>query len=331
MYLKNIFIFFLFAVILGGAFAGVNYFVDANCYYRCDDFYQDKRTINPYYQLVQWIDRDPSQDVLIIGSSRAGTTSSTYVARKTGLKVLNVSAPAADLALREGYLERVLSRSDRVPQRVIWYSDFLELSISSSEPKVAAVDAFRNKFNIKNDDAEIFKIQKLIDRLSFETSIGILLGHSKLSLEAKVDDVDLEKCLSKDFSGLVTQDRLKAELGLMYSSYTSSVFKGAMISSLQRKFEHVLKKLIDMNVHVDVVITPYHPAFKRRLKEENPQLYEEHKEWVKYLQGFANGGQVRVYDYYTEGFPNDDEGPLLWDDGVHFNCFAAIQIINKIF
>lgn len=331
MFSKNIFLFLVFSLILAGSMAVVNYFIDASCYYHCADFDLQKRTINPYYQIVQMIDMAPGQDIVIVGSSRARTTSSKYIAQKTGLRVLNISAPAADLALRQGYLERVLSTSDRVPQRVVWYADFIELSVVSSEPKVIAVDAFKNKMGIYSDDTKIFKLQKLIDRLSFEASLKIFFRDPSVGYGYREDEVDLDKCLAKDFSGLVTPSRFEAELGLMYANYLSSVFKDGMTQDLQLKFEKNIKDLVNSGIQVDIVITPYHPAFKRRLQKEHPEIYEYHLEWVKYLKGFSEGEMVKVHDYFTNGFKNDEGGPLLWDDGVHFNCLAAIRIVNEIF
>ena len=328
--LKYIFVFGALSIFLLAGIAAFNYVVDPLCFYHCHEIELGRPTQNLYYQAAQTAKAHPDAEALILGSSRGETTPPQWVAEATGLKAINLSQGGADLLLKL-VLAKVAIQSAPGVKKIIWMSDFFELIRQTTDIKVRNTLAFK-KFLPESEKqvdlvSKMHSYQRLIDHNNFEASIAALGGEKRDSKSLGTgSEIDYQECLSPSFKGSTNPDLLPKEVLLLFENYRSSVFKNPQDEAYWKIFEEQMTDWSKEGIEVVFVFTPYHPEFLRKLKTDLPDVYEAHQNWIKKVNALSLKGLL-VLNYF-EGIPGDDGSPTYWNDGVHFSCRGAIEMLK---
>lgn len=305
---------------------GFNYFIDAPCYYNCSEITPDRYSTNSYYRMAQNIKKNPEAEIVLVGSSRGGTTSPVWMSEVTGKKVLNLSAAGAAIFARSVFLE--IAAQEMNLKKVYWLADFFELSGGLGDEKIVKSQALYKYIDPNSKPAfHLSDLQTLIDRSTLEASFHALGSPSKAPVQDG-SDVDYKNCSRADYEGGVSALQLEREVDLLYESYTRRVFPQTQGPEARELLLKTLKHLQEKNIEVVIVIPPYHPEFRRRLKEQQPEVYAKHLAWIQSLKDLENP-LLKVVNHF-EGFPGETSTPKHWDDGVHFNCHSAIQMLAPL-
>jgi hypothetical protein len=94
-------------------------------------------------------------------------------------------------------------------------------------------------------------------------------------------------------------------------------------------FSQVLSRLKNDGIKVYVVIPSYHPQFTQRLKVDYPERYQQHFEWKKLLFAMSSDS-VTVLDFF-ENENTTKISNLYWNDGDHFTCRSAVEMLTPTF
>lgn len=335
---KGIFLFFTTIAIIGLFVSSLNYYVDPNCEYRCKEINLNRVSLNPYYQMAQKITAMQSAEIIeqvVVGSSRAQTTSPLWLEKITGLNTLNLAIAAADLNSNLVFVK--MANSQKTLKQIIWFADYFELIGSRTNQRLQKMPALSKWVADANLPSQsiLQKIRSpfgIFDHKVLEASIGILAGKHRVVLNKGAgSDIDYQKCVSDDFKGTRSFERMKNEVDVIYLNYTSRVLPPLQSEDLWSKFVGEVKQLSSEGIKVYIIINPYHPEFYRRLKIEYPEIFKRHADWANRLMKLSEvGTNIVVANYYSQGIPGDDAGPQLWDDGSHFNCLGSIRMLEPL-
>ncbi|KYG64757.1 hypothetical protein AZI86_11155 [Bdellovibrio bacteriovorus] len=310
--------------------AGVNYVVDPQCYYQCPQLDVNKRTLNSYYQVAQRILAHPDAEVIILGSSRGQTTPPLWVQEVSGLKTLNLSAAGAEATTKLAFLK--IAEENIKLRKVIWLADYFELVGETRDAKIKNTPAL--KHFLKADDSfsvsdKLLALQGLLDHNNLEASLHFLKNRNQTEItQGSGAEIDYRLCQSSDYQGNETAESLKKEVNLLYQSYVHGVISPEQSRQAWTKFSDVMNALVAKGIEVQVVIIPYHPDFLARLKLEQPDIYQRHLNWIEQLKTLNKPG-LSVADNFN-GIAGADATHVNWNDGVHFNCRAAMLMLRPL-
>ncbi|MNK22765.1 hypothetical protein D3C87_410460 [compost metagenome] len=324
--LKAIYILSAFIVILLVAVMAFNYTVDPQCYYNCSEVIPERYSTNTYYHVAQSLIANPDTEIVVVGSSRAGTTSPLWIQEVTGQKALNISAAGAEVFSRAVFLELALQKTK--VKKVIWYADYFELIGGLVDKKITKSPALRKYANIDAEKWGWSDLQTLIDRNTLEASFHAVKSSNDDGLKLSGANIDYRKCAQEDYPGGVSQLGLSREIDILYESYVRGIFSRPQSQKSIEVYDQLLDHLQASGVEVLIVVAPYNPEFTRRLKTEHPDIYQKHLEWIEMVKS-REGKLVKVIDYF-EGFPGEKNTPQYWDDGVHFNCHSVIKFVGPL-
>jgi hypothetical protein len=315
----------IFILLLGGGVMGFNYFVDAQCYYNCDKVDINRYSTNSYYRVAQDIKKHPEAEIIVVGSSRGGTTSPLWISEITGKKALNLSVAGSEVFARSAFIEMALQ--DTKVKTVLWYADFFEILGGLQDDKITKSPAL---YRFIQPDAQaslkLSDLQTLIDRNTVEASIHALKRASLPIQDGS--DIDYKACSAKDYPGGVSDLRLQREIDLLYESYSRQIFSREQRADAWGLFVKTMKHLEEKNIRTILVIPPYHPHFREKLKTEQPVVWKRHLDWINNLKALPLSN-LQVVNYF-EGYPSETGSAKHWDDGVHFNCHSAILMTEKL-
>lgn len=328
---KLIFAVAFFVLLLLGAIAGFNYYVDPMCYYHCPGIDLTKRTQNVYYQAAQTAVANPDAEILVLGSSRGETTPPKWIEEVTGMKTINLSQGGADLLLKVAVLNAALDAGVKV-KKVIWIADYFELVSSSTSIKTKITPAFQKYIRSVTTSGQfsffLDHLQRIIDHNSFEASLEQLKGHpSSMFLKSgNGSNIDYVQCQKPDFEGETPADQLDKKVLASHSSFVSRLATNQDPVYFDL-FEKQIRALEQRGIQVILFIPPFHPHFTERFDKEYPQYRLAREQWLAQLEKLSSP-QVQVVNYFS-GIPGDDLGPSFWNDGVHMTCKGVIRMLEQ--
>lgn len=320
-----------FAAFLLTGISLFNFIVDPMCYYHCDEIQLDRATSNSYYQAAQKILAHQDAEQILLGSSRAGTTSPKFLHQKTGLKTLNLEVPGADLMTKLALLNFALKNNNL--KRVVWYADYFEIIPESIDEKLKSSRALRRLLGPELAASKSLKgknpLITLVDHVTISASMHTLKVNSlQLANELGGNQGEYSPCDDGPYEGKETENSLSKKVDLLYENYSQKIFKPLPSEEAFGFFVKAMRELESRSVEVLVVITPYHPRFITRLENEFPEIYERHTKWVADVKSIASQ-RLKVFDF-SSGIPGGDASPKFWNDGVHFTCNGAIAMLNSM-
>ena len=301
------------------------------CYYHCNDIELSRATSNSYYQAAQKILAHPEAEQILLGSSRAGTTSPDYLSKKTGLKTINLEVPGAEVFSKIALMN--LALKELKLKRVIWFADYFEVIPSNIDEKLKSSAALRS---LTGHDLSTSKLLvgaspfiTLVDHNTIAASLHTLkVRPLELANEWGGNSGEYLPCDHGSYEGKESAESLKKKVGLLYENYSQKILKPLPSKAAWDIFVNALKNVESRGIEVVVVIIPYHPDFILHLKSEFPQIYERHEQWAKDVVSLASP-KIKVFDY-SLGIPGGDATPKYWNDGVHFTCNGAIAMLGGL-
>lgn len=321
----------LFVTLLGGI--GIfNYVVDPQCYYGCNTIDPQRRTLNTYYQVAQRIVAHPEAEAVILGSSRGENTPPLWVESVTGLKTLNLSASGAELATKLTFVK--IAEENTKIKKVIWLADYFELITENADAKIKNTPVLRKylKGDVVSEKGlrqSVHDVLGLIDHNLLEASLYFLKNKDATAItQGAGSHIDYSACESASYPGKETEESLKKEVDLLYQSYSTRVLVPPQSEKAWEEFKGEMQRLAAKNIEVNIVVTPYHPAFLRRLQKEHPKMYQAHYQWISKLQGLSGQG-IKVFNYF-DGMSGTEETPSYWNDGVHFTCRYSMMLLKEV-
>lgn len=311
------------------AIGGFNYGVDPECYYRCEDVDASRKTLNTYYRVAQKLQAFPDTEIVILGSSRGETTPPLWMQSVSGVRTLNLSAAGSELSTKLTFI-KIAEEKTRL-RKVIWFADYFELIGETVDAKLTNTPALRKylkgQIAAKGFQQRLKDLQSLIDHNTLEASLYFLNNQKETEInQGSGSEIDYESCLSPQFKGKETPESLQKEVALLYQNYVSRVLPPLQSQRSLEVFKSEMIALAQKKIEVVVVIPPYHPEFLRRLKIEHKDIFDRHQSWILEVLGLASKG-IQVRNYF-DGIPGDDGSPGYWNDGVHFTCRGAIQMLK---
>lgn len=329
--LKAIYIAAATALFLLISIASFNYAIDPMCYYRCDQVEAGRATSNSYYQAAQKILAHPEVEQILLGSSRAGTTSPIWLYNKTGIKTLNLEVPGAELMAKLALLN--LAIENNKIKRVIWYADYFEIITENIDEKLKGSAALKN---LLPAEAALMKslepaspLVTLIDQNTIAASVNTLkVNASDLAKQLGGNSGEYSACDAENYLGKESAESLAKKVGLLFENYSQRILKPEPSKQAWDIFASSVKSLESRGIEMVVVIIPYHPDFIARLKKEFPSIYDRHQAWVTNVNAIATE-KIKVLDY-SAGIPSGDASPKYWNDGVHFTCNGVIKMLDAV-
>ncbi|WP_373999494.1 hypothetical protein [Bdellovibrio bacteriovorus] len=327
---NSVVLFGLFSFSLLMLVGAINYSVDPQCYYRCETIESSKKTLNTYYQAAQRVTAFPETELIILGSSRGETTSPLWVEKETGLKTLNLSVSGAELITKLTLLK--IAEENAKVKKVIWLADYFDLIGESADSKIKNTPALRKYFLSKTTEEgtvqKLKYLQSLVDHNTLEASLHFISNKEVTKItKGAGSELDISDCESENFVGKETPESLLKEVDLLYQNYSQGVLKPSQNPNSLKIFYDEMKRLKLLGVDVIILITPYHPEFLVRLKNEHPDIFEKHQTWIRALKSFEADG-IKVVDSFP-GIDEDDGSPKYWNDGVHFTCHYSIKMLSE--
>lgn len=320
-----------FAALLLSSLAIFNYSVDPQCFYRCESIEANRPVTNNYYQVLQRVLAHPEAEQILLGSSRAVTTSPMELQRKFALKTISLGAFGADMFAKIAMLN--FAEKNLELRRVIWYADYFEMIPERTEDKLLGSPALMTELGegakFLNSKRAFNSVASLIDQNTFNASIQALtkVDVRKIAASLGGSEGEIENCEKSDFRGSETEHSLGKKIDQYYENYTSQILGSPQDEVFWRFFTEKLLDLSRKNIEVIIYVLPYHPAFTNRLAIEYPEIYRHHQVWVERLQGLKIKG-VTVRNFF-DGLPGDDGSPMFWTDGVHFTCRGVKAMLSK--
>ncbi len=308
-----------------------NFIVDPICYYHCDEVELTRATSNSYYQAAQKILAHPEAEQILLGSSRAGTTSPFYLTQKTGLKTINLEVPGAEVLSKVALLNLAVEKNKL--KRVIWFADFFEIIPSNVDEKLKSSLALRKLLGSNLATSEFLSGRSpfitLVDHNTIAASINTLkVDPLALANEWGGNSGEYLPCDNGEYLGKETGESLGKKVGLLFENYSQKILKPLPSKEAYKIFSVAMQGLESRGIEVVVVIVPYHPDFMSRLKLEFPEIFERHEQWVERVNSMTSQ-RIKVLDY-SSGIPGGDSSPKFWNDGVHFTCNGAIAMLNQL-
>lgn len=319
-----------FALLFLLALGLFNYSVDPFCYY-CRSVDVGRPSLNRYYQVAQTIVGNPDAEQIILGSSRGETTSPLWVQSLSGLKTLNLSAAGEEFYAKKAFLNIALKANQL--KKVIWLADYFELISSNVDQKIKRTLIFQKYLSQTQSLGllgRLHELQQLLDHNVTEASFAAL-KRSSASLtpsQGVGSEINTSACEQADFHGKETIESLRQEVDLVYDSYVHGAIRPAQNSEAMIEFKDMIQQLHKKGVALLIVIPPYNPNFMTRLKMEYPDIYEAHLRWIDELRKLEGPG-IEVKSFF-DGIPNDHGLPADWNDGVHFTCKGAMQMLAPL-
>ncbi|WP_413570348.1 hypothetical protein ACLWBD_07375 [Bdellovibrio sp. HCB117] len=328
---NSIVVFGLMSILLLMLVGAINYWVDPQCYYRCETVDSSKKTLNTYYQAAQRIMAFPETELVILGSSRGETTSPLWIEQETGLKTLNLSVSGAELITKLTLLK--IAEQNAKLKKVIWLADYFDLIGETTDSKIKNTPALRKYFLSKSNDEGAFQklkyLQSLVDHNTLEASLHFISNKEATKItKGAGSELNLSDCESENFAGKETPESLRKEVALLYQNYSQGVLRPSQNPDSMRTFANEMKRLKHQGIDVIILITPYHPEFLNRLKTEHVDIFERHQEWIRELKTLEVDG-IKIKDAF-QGMRADDGSPKYWNDGVHFTCHYSIMMLKAL-
>lgn len=328
---KALYFLFVLVLILVGGVMTLNYTADPQCFYRCPDLDVQKRTLNTYYQVAQRILAHPDAQVIILGSSRGETLPPLWLQEKSGLKTLNLSSAGAEATTKLAFLK--IAEQNTQMKKVIWLADYFELVGATQDAKIKNTPALK-KF-LKHPQSWSWSelaqtAEGLLSHNTFEASLNFMKNKEMTEITQGAGSfIDYKACESPDFQGLETAEALEKEIGLLYQNYTRGIISPVQSKELEVEFLEEMRSLAEKGIGVEVIILPYHRLFLDRLKSERPEILDRHLAWIEKIKSLDSVPGIQVVDNFN-GIAGADDSHVNWNDGVHFNCRAAMKMLTPI-
>lgn len=328
----NLFVkkFFIGVLFFTGLVLGHSYYIDSF------DFWGIATGIKPLnnlqkmkYEFIQVSEFD----CVIVGSSRGQSFSPYQLSELTKSNCINLSVGGANTALKMLYLTEALKKNSL--KRVVYISDFFEFysapvpeEILYNDQLLAGVQSFD----------ESIKTPGLIESFLF------LMDQSRFNADNKAFENRLEvsglKSRGEHWGGdlslyevdqkfkLRKEQELKNEIYQNFLRYSEKVWVGDFNEGRFESLVDFLMSLKSKNIELDILLTPYHPDFEERFKQQGEVLNHSHKNWISNWEKAFPG---RVWNLQELSKTQIDPSPSFWSDGVHLNKFGAAKLLKTIF
>lgn len=305
--------------------------VNPLCFFRCEVISKETQSVNTYYQNAQRILHYPDSELIVLGSSRGESMPLAWVSEYSGLKALNLSVGGTEIQAKAAFLS--LARKHLKLKKVIWIADYFELIAETASDKIRYTPALRalapDLGELSHGDF-LKKLTLLIDHNTLEASFSLLKKRSKGFAppdRGTSADKGESQCLAEIAKSKLTAYGLTKEIGIIFDGYAHRILQPLQEEKYLQRLRQVAESTAAEKIEFLLLVPGYHPAFWSRLKKEFPDIAARHELWLKRLKSFEKPG-VRVLDFFT-GAPGDDGSPKFWTDGVHFNCYAAFQMLRQ--
>jgi hypothetical protein len=318
-------------VALIGGIAYFNVHVDPQCFYSCPEINVNRPTLNAYYQVAKTVAAHPETELIILGSSRGQTTPPLWVQEVSGMKTLNLASQGAEFVTKLAFVN--IAEEKTKLRRVIWLADYFELISENADPKIKNTPALRKYLEgenaIASDVSWINTFKSLIDHNTTEASIQFIQrGGLPFEAQGSASNIDYKACGAATFAGTESPESLKREVQMVYQNYTQRVLVSAQNPQMFEAFQSKMQALASKGIGVLIVVTPYHPEFLLKLQAEFPEIYQRHVEWIEKLKKLQSE-KIQVVDSLAT-IPGGDSSPMYWNDGVHFNCRGAMELLRPL-
>jgi len=316
-------------VILLLGVATFNYNIDPMCFYQCEKVELGKTTLNTYYQVAQKIFAHPKAEIVILGSSRGQTTPPLWIEKETGHQTLNLSMGGAELSAKMAFLNIAIEQTK--VKKVLWFADYFELLSELADVKIKSTPALRSYLATDQDHSKLSHILSdiigLIDHNTLEASFYSLEHSSQSQLDQGTGSgLDFDRCQSENYQGEKSNREMEKEIGFSYDTYSRKILRPEQSKKAWIQFVNKLEFLNSKNIDVVIIIPPYNPIFSSRLANQYPEIFARHRKWIDDLKNLKIS-RIKVVDYFNS-IPNDDGTPRYWNDGVHFTCRGAIEMLK---
>lgn len=308
--------FLFFTPCIAGAIIAFNLFADPYCL-RCRTVELDRGSFNPFYGAAQNLKFYSQTQQIVIGSSRAGAFSVSNIEKKTGLKTLNLTLSGANVYSKMTLIKYAAEHTRL--SSVIWITDYFEFGTTIGIGKLNDTLALDKYIPIEAPGRGWWpRLGTLIDHNTIDASVVFLKRAPKFA--ASLGGASLEACR---FKSPTSAEPLLQAINHAYYIYANKILPQSFPERGWNSFVRELSEL--KNIHFHILIPPYHPYFRERMKKEKPDVYEDHQRWIRDLMALRLPN-VKVSNYF-EGLPSDTPGPENWNDGDHFTCQAAESML----
>ncbi|MCB9072188.1 MAG: hypothetical protein H6623_01105 [Bdellovibrionaceae bacterium] len=292
----------------------------------------DKITSNTYYQIAQRALAYPNSQVLIVGSSRGEMIPVSFVEKLSHKPTLNMSVAGADLSTKIAFIN--FAKTHAPINTIIWQADFFELINKIQDIKIRNTPSLRHLIQGNNHSFDLDQwslyLQSLIDSNTINASLYNLKKRKILSQPSSKTSLDAQyeaSCQDSNFVGKETVEGLKNKLNIDYYNYTTQVINTRQDQKTIQRFYAFIHELLKENLHIVLLIPPYHPEFLARLQREFPEIYKQHQDWIRTILQWKNP-HLEVLNFFP-GLNNNESLTKSWNDGVHFSCFSAVDMLKN--
>lgn len=306
------------------AISAFNYRIDPFCA-TCREIDATRLTLNPYYRMAQNVAAQPLTQQIVLGTSRGEAFPVDWLEAHTKLKTLNLSVGGAEVFTKLALLR--IARQRAPLTSVIWSTDYFEFVEGLRNQRFLVSPALR-KYVVSDLNEPFFlnlfaRPASFFDHNTLEAALVML--KRKGPFEPFSGGPTPEQCRRRPAEPMSTE--LRQQIQSAYVTYAENILRRPWNTEGWLAFRRELNRLKFSDVRVTILIPPYHPDFRERLRTKQPEIYEKHQRWIADLQRLQHP-KLRVVSFF-DGLPIDTPGSENWRDGDHFSCQAATDMLAK--
>ena len=287
------------------------------------------RRINRNIMKYTLMKRFEGFDSVVIGSSTSEVFRSEFVDEIFDVKTFSAGVPGSTTLARLSLL-RVAQEKSPDLKYVFYIADLFELNENLKEvveyyyfdKLTSYVD---QEFQLVEAPAFKSAIQKFIHhkrtRLSFEYLFGKEFKKHYYDNGSAIDSYDRD----------LSQEKFMIEIREVFKQWgEGSLVDYEYSQRVESYFHSIVQEIKATDTKLFILISPYHPEFKKMLIEKTDFEYEKfHKLWREFLLSLADNEQIYVLDA-TEFEQYFDASTKHWVDGVHVTNKTAKILLNEM-
>lgn len=286
---------------------------------------------NPHKLRLDYI-RSLDFNCIIVGSSRGQTFSPYQLSERTGLNCVNMSVGGANTGLKQFYIKEAM-KNNKI-KKLVYVSDFYEF-FSSPLPdelffQAELFDGIQ-KFEKNRAPSLLEFFVMLVDQVRFNRDTEAYLTQKKLEdvigARGEKPSFGLERYELDNKYELRKKSDLNRDILRDFTNYSKNVWLGPFLEKKVKKLKSFFSEINNKGVEVNVILSPYHPRFRRMFEESLPELQKGKEYWRKEL---GSSPAVIVYDFDEISNKLLDDSNKYWDDGVHLNKFGAGKLLKLV-
>ena len=296
-----------------------------------------KNQVNIEYAKFKALEENKHYENLIVGSSTSEAYQPTDVSNVFKGESYSLSLGGATTDARYLMIKKALRTNPNI-KRVFLIADFYEFNKDQTKPsilynkemsaliqeKAKPLGYIKHYFNhrLLEDSLRVLKRKKknksIVINKDGSTNRSMILS--------PIEGDKLEKKISKK-----DYDKLNKQIIENFTTYSRDVLNNFNLLSEKTKkyYKEILKLTSKNNIELNIILSPYHIDFKKRLLSNNI-LKERYLEWKQFIIGLkTKHTKIKVLDGTTHSFANDQNSSV-WRDGLHYNRYAAFKLISSL-